>query len=122
VSSTAALALATSRAPLAIESYYEYICQLADGNSWSLSSGEPTDDCHGTYLQKYINGSMVANYNLTLCRRQRGQHPPGYPVSDDCALALFGTVGLVLFPPTGAVAWVYLGTIQALGIGLCIAE
>lgn len=95
---------------------YEYICLGVDGNSWSLQSGQPLTDCHGSKLLKYINGSQVATYNLS---------PTGeildHASSGGCVLAFASGVGLVLWPPTGAVAWVYMSVVTGAGFSSCIA-
>lgn len=96
--------------------YYEYICLGVDGNSWSLSSGQPLTDCHGSKLLKYINGSHVATYNLS---------PTGqildHASSGGCVLAFAAGAGMILWPPTGAVAWVYTSVVNAMGFTSCIA-
>lgn len=91
---------------------YEYICIGIDGNSWSLASGEPTTDCHGSYLHKYINGVMVANYHLAY-GGGAAQNPPG---NIGCVLAIAGAVSLFYFPPTGVAAWVVNGGLAAAGL------
>ncbi|UOE43167.1 hypothetical protein [Agromyces larvae] len=97
---------------------YEYICQMPDGNSWSLQVGEPTTDCHGSYLQKYINGSMVANYHLAY-GGGAAQVPPW---NTGCVLAVASGVALFVFPPTGATAWVVVGGLTAAGLYVsCVA-
>ena len=99
---------------------YEYICQMPDGNSWSLQVGEPTTDCHGSYLQKYINGSMVANYKLVYDGGGYYSDVPPFPYG--CAIAIAGAYLLVLYPPTSGVAWVLQGSVAAGGLATsCVA-
>lgn len=44
----------------------ENVGVIGNSSSWSLRVGEPTTDCHGTFLHKYINGTMVGNYKLSV--------------------------------------------------------
>lgn len=92
---------------------YEYICIGADGSSWSLRAGEPTTDCHGSYLHKYINGVKVASYRLAL---GGGIAAPRPAWSAGCVIAVASDVALFVFPPTGATAWVTLGGLAAAGL------
>lgn len=106
-------AAAISMVPMTTQTgEYEYICIGTDGSSWSLASGEPTTDCHGSYLHKYINGVMVANYHLAY-GGGAAQNPPG---NIGCVLAIAGTVSLFYFPPTGVAAWVVNGGLAAAGL------
>lgn len=92
---------------------YEYICIGTDGNSWSLRAGEPTTNCHGSYLHKYINGVKVASYRLAL---GGGIAAPRPAWNTGCVLAVASGVALFVFPPTGATAWVTLGGLAAAGL------
>lgn len=92
---------------------YEYICIGSDGSSWSLRIGEPTTDCHGSYLLKYINGVQVASYRLSI---GGGIAAPVAPWSTGCVVAVASGVALFLFPPTGATAWVVVGGLTAAGL------
>lgn len=95
---------------------YEYICIMPDGNSWSLYVGEPTTDCHGSFMHKYINGSMVANISLA-------PQPASSinPHAWDCIFALAGSVALIWDPP--AETWIWITSAAAAGWGLqaCLA-
>lgn len=44
---------------------YYYSCTATNGSVYWLTPGEPTTNCRGSYLGKYINGARVASYNLT---------------------------------------------------------
>ena len=83
-------------APASATGEYEYICQLTNGSSWSLASGESTTDCHGSFLQKYINGTMVANYNLVYDGGAQDFVPSG---DGWCILALARTAAAALAAP-----------------------
>lgn len=98
---------------------YEYICQMPDGNSWSLQVGEATSDCHGSFLQKYINGEMVANYPLVYDGGSVYSGVPPFPWA--CALGIYGVYVLALYPPTDGVAWVLQGSVAAGGMLGCVA-
>ncbi|MBF4562874.1 hypothetical protein ITJ43_12085 [Microbacterium sp. VKM Ac-2870] len=95
---------------------YEYICQMPDGNSWSLYVGEQTTDCKGSFLQKYINGNMVANYPLVYNGGGYYSSVPPFPWG--CALAIYGGLMLVIYPPETAVAWVAVGSGAAVGLAV----
>ncbi|MEU5672353.1 hypothetical protein ACGF3C_23200 [Micromonospora sp. NPDC047762] len=91
---------------------YDYFCLGADGSGFWLSQGEPTTNCHGSYLLKYIDGNQVGSYNLAY-GGGAAQTPPW---NTGCVLALAGGVALFIFPPTGAVAWVVQGGLAAAGL------
>lgn len=93
---------------------YEYICQMPNGQSWSLYVGEKTTDCKGSYLQKYINGSMVGNYKLAYGGGTLYSATKPFPWG--CAFAIGSAYALVVYPPTGAVAWVVMGSLAAGGL------
>lgn len=97
---------------------YEYICIGIDGSSWSLRAGEPTKDCHGSYLHKYINGSLVKIYRLS-ATGQVIAHPTRDGVS--CLLAVAG--GFTAFlNPVGDIVWAASVGIAGLGfITSCLA-
>lgn len=96
---------------------YEHICQLTNGTSWSLASGEPTTNCHGSYLQKYIEGNLVANYNLVY--DGGATSTPSIVVGVSCMLSIAGAVGLLFWPPSGAVEWVYMSAVGAASLASC---
>ena len=100
---------------------YEYICQQVNGTHWSLASGQPATDCHGSYLQKYINGQMVGNYSLQYYAGNGGPVPPGTQMSQACVLAAAGVAVLIINPPTGATAWVLTSLLNGAAIGACIS-
>lgn len=76
--------------------------------------------CKGSYLQKYINGSMVANYALVY--DGGGYYSDVAPFPYGCAIALAGAYLLVLYPPTSGVAWVLQGSVAAGGLATsCVA-
>ena len=90
---------------------YDYFCLGADGSGFWLSQGEPTTNCHGSYLLKYIDGNQVGSYNLAY-GGGAAQTPPW---DIGCVLALAGGVALFIYPPTGAVAWVVQGGLAGAG-------
>ena len=92
--------------------YYEYVCVLANGNSYSMASGSALTSCTGTYMQKYLNGSQISVWNLTY----GGVAAANPPYSAGFIVALASGVALVFFPPSGGVAWVVIGGLTAAGI------
>ncbi|MEU8258107.1 hypothetical protein AB0C06_28020 [Micromonospora inaquosa] len=97
-------------APLAIQTgEYEYNCIGTDGSSFWIGPGRPTTDCHGSYLQKYLDGNLLATYNLAY-GGGAAQNPPW---NTGCVLAIAGGVALFVFPPTGVAAWVTLSGLAA---------
>ncbi|WP_344405838.1 hypothetical protein [Dactylosporangium fulvum] len=103
----------TVPAPPAIQTgEYEYNCIGVDGSSFWLSPGRPTTDCHGSYLQKYLDGNLLASYNLAY-GGGAAQNPPW---NTGCVLAIASGVALFVFPPTGVAAWVTVGGLTAAGL------
>lgn len=97
---------------------YEYICIGADGSSWSLRVGEPTSDCHGTFLHKYINGVQVANYKLSVTGAVI-EHPQ--PDALACVLVIAGGVVGVL-ATDGTLLWATAAGLNAIGfVTSCLA-
>lgn len=97
---------------------YEYVCVGIDGNSYSMAQGEPTWNCKGSYLQKYLDGRQLAVYSLD----GAGNPASTPPFETGCVLAVASGVALFVFPPTGAVAWVVVGGLTAAGLYVsCVA-
>ena len=93
---------------------YDYVCVLQDGSSYTMASGEKITNCHGSYLQKYLDGRKLATYNLSY-----GGGAALNPVpSGGCVLALASGVLLILYPPTGAVAWALSGGFYVAGVAV----
>ncbi|MDG4809428.1 hypothetical protein O7634_21995 [Micromonospora sp. WMMD1120] len=100
-------------APTALDTgEYDYFCLGADGSGFWLSQGEPTTNCHGSYLLKYIDGNQVGSYNLAY-GGGAAQTPPW---NTGCVLALASGVALFIFPPSGATAWVVQGALAGAGL------
>ncbi|WP_136028482.1 hypothetical protein [Microbacterium sp. PF5] len=97
---------------------YEYICIGSDGSSWSLRVGEPTTDCHGSFLHKYISGVMVANYKLSVTGTVI-DHPKPDPIG--CLMSIVSGVFGVL-SADGSLIWISaLGFTGMGGIMTCLA-
>ena len=77
---------------------YEWVCVLGSGNSWSMADGQATTECVGTYLQKYLNGSLVEVVNIT-----SGSVEATATIA--CVLAVTTSLILALTPGGG---WVWL--------------
>jgi hypothetical protein len=95
---------------------YEWVCVGTDGNSYSMTPGEPTSNCHGSYLQKYLDGSQLATYNLAY----NGQGELADPDANSCVLGMAGNMMLIIFPPTSIEGWVSAATGVGLGLASCV--
>lgn len=60
------------------------------------------EDCHGTFLHKYINGTMVANYKLSVTGAII-DHPQANGIA--CLLVLVGGIYGVL-QTDGSLLWI----------------
>ncbi|WP_186760122.1 hypothetical protein [Arthrobacter alpinus] len=80
---------------------YYYNCVNTDGSSYFLSQGEPLSNCHGSYLQTYINGVQVRVVSLTTS----GAISNPNAITVDCAIAIVGAT-IVVLTPEGTIAWV----------------
>lgn len=81
---------------------YEWMCVGIDGSIYSMAPGEPTSNCKGSYLQKYLDGRQLATYNLAY----NGNGSLADPEAGSCVLSLaVEGAALVMSPPTGGAAW-----------------
>jgi hypothetical protein len=88
---------------------YDYNCVATNGSSYFIAHGTALNTCHGSRLQKYINGSLVQTIPLT------GYGAPGNPAAfgtAECyislasaALSIYGPGWLVRFL-SGAIGYV----------------
>ena len=81
---------------------YYYECVSPSGTSYWLKSGEPTTNCQGSYLKRYINGNLVATYHLSV------GGAPGRNVNKsdlDCIIAIVGTSAAILSLNGSIVGW-----------------
>lgn len=96
---------------------YDYYCVATSGAINYLVHGEPLSDCHGSYLQKYINGALVQTIPLT------GYGAPANPAAfgtADCyislayaTLSIYGPGWLVRFL-SGAIGYVLSSGLPAI--------
>ncbi len=96
---------------------YEYICIGTDGNSWSLASGEATTDCHGSFLHKYINGSLVAIYHLAY----GGGAVSTWTWTSGCIIGVSTSVAALVLGPTGLTEWLVWAAATGAGLASCVA-
>ncbi|KXC05887.1 hypothetical protein [Microbacterium hominis] len=113
---TAAITPAAAIKPMST-GQYEYICQMPNGQSWSLYVGEKTTDCKGSYLQKYINGRMIANYKLAY----GGQALASNVDPGGCLLGIASTAIFILWPSSGWTQWAVSGLVAGLSLKPCYA-
>lgn len=107
--------------PTPMTGNYYYNCVLTDGNSWSLAAGEPLTDCHGSYLQKYLDGVHVSSIALTYGGGAAASESSQWHTLG-CAVAVASGVVLVLYPPTEALEWILATTAYAGGGAIaCLA-
>jgi hypothetical protein len=96
---------------------YEYNCVLSNGSSYFMACGEKLTDCHGSYLQKYLDGRKLKTVNLTYGGVVATNPPIGWTWGTGCILSLAAAgAALVVFPPTGAIAWEVPADLSGLGI------
>jgi len=96
---------------------YEYICIGTSGASWALVSGEKLSDCHGSFLHKYINGALVANYRLAY----GGGAATTWTWTEGCIITV-ALAGVALIEgPVGAVEWLSLSVATGYGLRECTA-
>lgn len=77
---------------------YEWVCVLTNGNSWSMTNGQPLTQCHGSYLHKYLNGVRLQVINITAGSVKA-------TASIACVATITAELILVLTPGGG---WVWL--------------
>jgi RHS repeat-associated protein len=98
--------------PSGLSGDYEYVCQNADGTSWSMAAGQPTSDCNGTYLQTYIDGSLVSTESLAY----GSEGGPGGNVSWGCTVAVGSAIAVGVWTPPSVLAWIVVGGGAAYGL------
>jgi hypothetical protein len=96
-SSTVAHAATPALATASTTGQYEWVCVLANGSSYSMVNGEPTTNCKGSYLQKYLNGVQLQVISLTGGGVQA-------TATITCVLAVTAGV-LLVFTPGGGLVW-----------------
>ena len=79
---------------------YEYVCVLTDGRLYSMAAGEPTTNCKGSYLQKYLDGRLLSTYHLAY----GGGASTEFQWTSGCILATASGV-LLIMSPGGTVVW-----------------
>lgn len=96
---------------------YYYSCTATNGSVYWLTPGEPTTNCRGSYLGKYINGARVASYNLTEGGMRAAPRAEQLAVID-CMLAAVGATTAVL-TTAGTAGWLLSATASAWGLRAC---
>ncbi|KFF58627.1 hypothetical protein JF66_17150, partial [Cryobacterium sp. MLB-32] len=97
---------------------YEYNCVLTSGYSYFMSSGEPLTNCKGSYLQKYLDGRQLDSVALAY----GGGAASTFNWSVGCILSVGSGVLLVVYPPTGAIAWFIQGSVYAANVTASCVE
>ncbi|TFD90805.1 hypothetical protein E3T61_09840 [Cryobacterium lactosi] len=88
---------------------YEYNCVNTTGASYFMAAGQNLTDCHGSRLQKYLNGSLLKTYTLSYGGGAASSDPTN---GLGCAIAIGGGLAiLVLNPPTSVASWVLNGVV-----------
>lgn len=95
---------------------YEYNCVLSNGSSYFMAPGEALTNCHGSYLQKYLDGRQLSSISLTYGGVVATNPPVGWVWGTGCILSVASGVALVVFPPSGAIAWWVTGSLTGMGI------
>ena len=95
---------------------YEYNYVLTTGWSYMMAPGEVLTNCHGSYLQKYLDGRQLSSVNLTYGGVVATNPPVGWVWGTGCILALAGVVSLAVFPPSGTIEWMTASALAGFGI------
>lgn len=110
---------ADSLTPREAAGQYYYECVLTNGTSYWLKSGEPTTNCKGSYLHRYINGKLVANIHLTPNGAIATEYH--FDPSAECVLGITTTAYAIL-TANGKVAWVMASLSGVSTLSACISR